>query len=107
MRVDLSVLLIILGCALVTFAPRILPFVVVRKLNLPQAFMKWLSYIPVCLLTALVVQEMIQKTESIPMVNWLNIAMVIPTLLTALKTKSLLATVLVGIVSAGLLRWIF
>jgi branched-subunit amino acid transport protein len=107
MSVNSSFLLIILGCALVTFAPRVVPFVVVRKLNLPQAFMKWLSYIPVSLLTALVVQDIIRKTDTLPTVNWLNLAVLVPTLLTALKTKSLLTTVLVGIVTAGLFRWMF
>ncbi|GGG14103.1 AzlD domain-containing protein [Paenibacillus abyssi] len=107
MKVDLSILLIILGCALVTFLPRILPFVLVRNVNLPKPFLKWLSFIPVCLLTALIVQGVINNTASTPTIDWLNLAVIVPTLLTALRTKSLLATVLVGIAAAALLRWIF
>ncbi|TMV43827.1 AzlD domain-containing protein [Paenibacillus mesophilus] len=107
MTVDLSVLLIILGCALVTWIPRITPFVVVRNMNLPKAFLRWLSYIPVCLLTALIVQGVIRKSDPVPAVDWLNLAILVPTLFTAIKTKSLLMTVLTGIVSAALFRWLF
>lgn len=107
MKVDLNVLLIILGCAIVTFIPRILPFVAIRKLKLPAPVVKWLAYIPVCLLTALIVQGAIHPIDSVPAlpaINWAYIIITIPTLVTALKTRSLLLTVLVGIVTAALVR---
>lgn len=107
MTIDISILLIIIGCALVTFIPRIVPFAVVRNLKLPSAILKWLSYIPICLLTALIAQGLLKQTESsIPSIDWHNLIILIPTLLTAIKTKSLLATVLAGIVSAALVRWV-
>jgi len=104
---DLSVVLLILACAAVTFVPRILPFVVVRNLSLPRAIQKWLSYVPVCLLTALIVQGLIRKAGDVPAVDGLNVAVAVPTLLVALKTNNLLATVLTGIVAAALLRIVF
>ncbi|WP_138756193.1 AzlD domain-containing protein [Paenibacillus sinopodophylli] len=110
MKVDLNILLIILCCAIVTFIPRILPFVAIRKLKLPAPVVKWLTYIPVCLLTALIVQKAIQPIESfpaLPAIDWAYIIITIPTLLTALISKSLLLTVLVGIVTAALVRFIF
>jgi branched-subunit amino acid transport protein len=107
MKTDVSTLLLILGCALVTLIPRIAPFAIVRNLKLPPAFLKWLSYIPVCLLTALIVQSVIRPADAVPSINWLNLAILVPTLVTALKTRSLLITVLAGILSAALLRWIF
>ncbi|MNI02064.1 Branched-chain amino acid transport protein (AzlD) [compost metagenome] len=106
MSVDLSIVIIILACALVTFIPRIMPFAIVRNLNLPPAFLRWLTYIPVCLLTALIVQGVIQKSASLPTINWSNLAVIIPTLWIAWRTKSLLGTVLVGVASAALLRWL-
>ncbi|MDF2721969.1 MAG: branched-chain amino acid transporter AzlD [Paenibacillus sp.] len=108
MNVDMTVLLIIIGCAVVTFIPRIAPFAVIRSLHIPPAILKWLSYIPICLLTALIVQGLLEESDpGLPTVNWLNLAILAPTLLTAIKSKSLLATVVVGIGSAALLRWIF
>jgi branched-subunit amino acid transport protein len=106
-KVDLHVLLIIVGCAIVTFIPRTIPFAVIRKLKLPAPIVKWLSYIPVCLLTALIVQGAIRPTDSLPAINWLHLMILVPTLLTALKTKSLLLTVVAGILTAALARWIF
>lgn len=107
MTLDMSVLFIILGCALVTLIPRIVPFAIVRNLNLPKAFLKWLSYIPICILTALIVQGLINQTETVPTIDWLNLGVTVPTLITAIVTKSLLITVLVGVFFAALLRWLF
>lgn len=107
MSAELSVLLVILASASVTFLPRILPFVIVRSLNLPPAFLKWLSYIPVCLLAALIMQGLIRPTGGVPEVDWRNLAVVVPTLLAAMWTRSLLATVLTGVAAAALLRFLF
>lgn len=107
MKVELSTLLIILGCALVTFLPRILPFVVVRNLDLPKPLLKWLSYIPVCLLTALVVQGVMDpNTKTTPALDWISLAAIVPTLLVAIRTKSLLATVITGVSSVAFIQWI-
>lgn len=107
MKVDLTVFLIIVGCALVTIIPRILPFAIIRRLQLPKPFTKWLSYIPVCLLTALVVQGAIRQTDSIPAINGLHLLIMLPTLFIAIKTKSLLITVITGVLCAALVRLIF
>lgn len=105
MKVDLSTLLLIAACALVTFVPRVVPFVIVRNLVLPPALMKWLSYIPVCLLTALIVQGVVEETGSVPSIHWSNLMALLPTLFVALRTKSLLGTVVTGMISAALVRW--
>jgi branched-subunit amino acid transport protein len=107
MKIDLSLLLVILGCALVTFVPRVAPFVLIRNLKLPQPMLKFLNYIPICLLTALIVQGVLVKSGSEVSIDWRTLIIMIPTLLTALKTKSLLLTVLIGIVSAAIVRFIF
>lgn len=107
MKLDLSIVLIIAGCALVTVIPRIIPFAVIRKLNLPKPIMKWLAYIPVCLLTALIVQGAIDQSKAGLSINWIHLLIILPTLLIAIKTKNLLVTVIAGILSAALIRWIF
>lgn len=106
MNIDMAYLLLILGCAAVTFLPRVLPFALVRNLKLPQSFLKWLSYIPICLMSALLVQGVIRETGSAPAVNLPDLLVLLLTLLIAIKTKSLLITVLSGVVLAALVRWI-
>jgi branched-subunit amino acid transport protein len=97
-------LLLITACAIVTVLPRVLPFLVIRNLKLPVSFMKWLSYIPICILTALVVSNFIEEGNPI-LLDWQTIAVMIPTLLIALWTKSLLLTVLIGVVLMAVLRF--
>lgn len=97
MNVDLTVLLVILGCALVTVIPRIAPFILVKNVELPKPVIKWLTFIPVCILTALVVDSVIIQEQSNLMIDWHALAVIIPTILIAVWTKSLSITVLVGI----------
>ena len=105
MSIHYSTLIIILGCALVTVVPRIVPFLVVRNIALPEPVLKWLSYIPICILTALVVQNFIIQVNDSVKINWPVIIVVIPTLLIALKTKSLSITVISGVGMMALLRF--
>ncbi|WP_026565333.1 AzlD domain-containing protein [Bacillus sp. UNC41MFS5] len=108
MSINLSILLIILGCAIVTFVPRIIPFLVIRNIKLPKVVVKWLSYIPICIFTALIVDSFIVKdTSSLISIDWSVLTAIIPTLMIALWTKSLSVTVLVGIVCMATVRFIF
>ena len=97
---------LLIGCALVTVIPRILPFIFVRRFKLPNVVMKWLSYIPVCILTALVVENMIIQTEQALQIDWTILLALIPTLLIAIWTKSLAITVVIGVVTMALIRWV-
>lgn len=105
MSIDLYTLLVIIGCALVTIIPRILPFAVVRNLTLPQPVLKWLSYVPICILTALVVENFtIQENNSLR-INWPVIIVILPTLLITVRTKSLSITVLSGVILMAAFRF--
>ncbi|MEC1621622.1 AzlD domain-containing protein [Bacillus mojavensis] len=107
MSINAYILTVIIGCALVTMIPRVVPFLVVRNISLPEPVLKWLSYVPVCILTALVVKDcMIQSNDSLTL-NWQVTVVLVPTLLIALKTKSLSMTVISGVVlMAGLRLWV-
>ncbi|MDM5300655.1 AzlD domain-containing protein [Bacillus subtilis] len=106
MSVNIYILMVIIGCALVTMIPRVIPFLVVRNITLPEPVLKWLSYVPVCILTALVVKDcMIQSNDTLQL-NWPAAVILIPTLLIAMKTKSLSITVITGVLlMAGLRLW--
>ncbi|MBB2481984.1 AzlD domain-containing protein [Bacillus sp. APMAM] len=108
MSINLSILLIILGCAMVTFIPRIIPFIVIRNMKLPKIVVKWLSFIPICIFTALIVDSFISKDQSAFIsINWSVLAAIIPTLIIAIWTKSLSVTVIVGIICMATVRFLF
>lgn len=107
MTTTFAMVLLILGCALVTWVPRVLPFILVKNMKMPDIVLRWLAYIPVCILSALVIEGLFKHEQSFVTVNWLNVAAFIPTLLVALLTKSLSKTVIAGVLTMALLRFLF
>lgn len=107
MSLNLSILLIILGGAIVTFIPRVIPFIVIRNIGLPKIVVKWLSYIPICIFAALIVDSFIIQDNSLLSIDWRVLVAIIPTLIVAILTKSLSVTVIVGIVSMATVRYLF
>lgn len=107
MSLNVSILLIIVGSAIVTFIPRVIPFIVIRKIGLPKIVIKWLSFIPICIFTALIVDSFIIQDESLLSIDWSVLAAIIPTLIVAIRTKSLSVTVIVGIVCMATIRFLF
>lgn len=94
---------ILVGATIVTWIPRILPFIFLRKIPLPLVITKWLTFIPVCIFTALIADSFIQGYGQI---NILALGALVPTALVALWTKSLSLTVFIGIISMALLRFL-
>lgn len=104
MTTTMSMVLVILGCALVTWLPRIIPFILVRNVKLPNVVLRWLAYIPVCILSALVFESLLNAEGDIVTFDWFNVIAFIPTLLIAISTKSLSKTVITGVLTMALLR---
>ncbi|MCY8914949.1 AzlD domain-containing protein [Bacillus atrophaeus] len=104
MSMSLPMFWLILGCAIVTVIPRIVPFIFVRSVQLPEVVLKWLSYIPICILTALVAENILIETENAVALDWTVLLAMLPTLLIALWTKSLSATVIIGVISMAFIR---
>ena len=96
-------LLLFSGMGLVTYLPRALPLLYLAHKRLPQWLIDWLGLIPVAILSALLAPTLF--ADSTP--RSLNfgrpeLLVAIPTLIFALKTRSLGGTVLVGM----LLYWL-
>lgn len=104
MNISLPMLLLIAACAAVTIVPRVLPFLIIRNLKLPVIALRWLSYIPICILTALVVSNVLGENGPLSF-DWEVITIMVPTILFALWTKSLLLTVIIGVVLMATLRF--
>lgn len=98
-------ILTIAGAALVTWLSRVLPFVLLKNFNLPKPVVKYLSFVPVVILSALWFSSIfVQDLGHLPGVNWSNLLASLPTVLTAFLSKNLLLIVLVGIASLALIQ---
>lgn len=105
MEVRWDVLLIILGSALVTFIPRVAPLMILSRFELPEWGMRWLNYVPISVMAALIGQEILMNDGKISsLFNNVELYAAIPTFWIAIKTRSLLGTVLAGIISVMILR---
>ena len=104
MDVRPEILALILACAAVTAVPRVLPFVLLSKIELPRWVLAWLAYVPVAVLAALLAIEVLM-VDGKPAVSGANPALVaiVPALVVAALTRSLIATVLVGVAAYSLL----
>ncbi|XNN69860.1 AzlD domain-containing protein [Bacillus pumilus] len=98
---------LILGCMVVTVIPRVVPFIFVRSIELPEVVLKWLSFIPICIFTALIAKHLFIHTTTGVTIHWMYLAVLVPTVVIAVWTKSLSLTVLVGVMLMGTARWFF
>lgn len=100
-----EIVLLILGTAVVTLIPRVLPLALLSRFNLPNWFVRWLSYVPIAVLAALLAQSVLFSDGALNIaLNNLALLAVIPTLLIAVRTRSLIWTVVTGVAAMALLR---
>ncbi|HEL1999108.1 TPA: AzlD domain-containing protein [Streptococcus suis] len=103
-----NILLIILMAALVTWVPRVLPFVLTQNNSLPPKLVKFLSFLPITIIFALTLSSIMdEKVGSLPSFLLVESLAILPTFFVVLKTKNILLAVLVGVVTTALLRLIF
>lgn len=101
-------LTMLVGCCIVTWLPRIIPFLASKKLDFPKWLNDFLAYLPLCILTVLLFQSVLEFREGhLPKIKLLELLACLPTFAVAIRTKDLMKTVLVGIVSMALLRLFF
>lgn len=105
MEVRPEVLLIIVGCGLVTVVPRVVPLALLSRFALPDPVVRWLGFVPIAVLAALLAQTvaLADGRIALPPDNLAALA-VLPTLAIAILSRSLVATVVVGVVAMALLR---
>ena len=96
---------LLIGVSLVTLLPRVLPMVLITKFGMPEWLLRFLQYVPIAVMTALLVQAVLTEGESfIPLMENVNLLALIPTLIVAIATRSLLFTVITGIGAMFLLQ---
>lgn len=100
-----DILALIAGCSIVTWIPRILPFTLAQKLKFPKKVDTFLSYLPICILLALLVQSLLNfRSGQFPTIKVPETIACIPALLVGYYTKDLMKIVIVGVLGIALLR---
>jgi len=89
--------------AIVTFIPRMVPLVAISKLDLPEYIKQWLRYIPAAILASLLVLSFMEYSEGSFNFEIEMLMASIPTLFVAIRTKSLVKSVLTGIIFMALI----
>jgi len=107
-----SIFLLYVAMASVTYLPRMLPLVVLSRVNMPARLMRWLSFVPVAVLAALLSPDLLLVSEGDASVLWLSPANLrllaaIPTFFVALRTKNLYAPVITGLCTIFILNLVF
>lgn len=102
---DLTLLLFLM--ALVTFIPRVLPVLLLSRRNLPEPVERWLSYVPVAVLAALLAPALFAPAGTFDLTFPDNQAfwVSIPLFAVALFSRNLFVTVLSGMVMIALFRY--
>lgn len=99
---------LLLGMGIVTYLPRVLPLLILAQRNLPQGLLDWLGLIPVAILAALLAPGLVVSgAERSLDLGKPELFAAIPTLLFALRTRSLGGSVLLGMALFWLAqRWL-
>ncbi|MBF0811235.1 MULTISPECIES: AzlD domain-containing protein [Staphylococcus] len=109
MTTTIHMLTIIVLCGVVTWLTRIIPFILITKIKLSERVIKWLSFIPITLFTALIIDGLIEQQEGV-MGYTINVPFLItmlPTIVIAVISRSLTITIISGIIIMAVLRWVF
>lgn len=108
MSLNYFVLLVILFSGLVTWLPRITPFILTKYKELPPIVVRFLNFIPIAIIFSLIVSTIIEPSKtSLYHIKWLEFLALVPTTLVAIRTKNILLTVVIGIISMAVLRLFF
>lgn len=94
----------IIGVSLASLLPRILPVALFSRFEFPEPLKRWLAFVAPAVLGGLTALSVLAPKGSIDIsIHNRYIWVFIPTLLVAIKTRSLFYSVLVGIASMALL----
>jgi branched-subunit amino acid transport protein len=90
-------LLLVLGMGIVTYLPRWMPLILLSRRPLPEWLRQWLDFIPVAVLSALILPALVMTGEPRQLAFFQPALLVsIPVFIFAWKTRSLAGTVIIG-----------
>jgi branched-subunit amino acid transport protein len=98
-------MIVILGMAVVTYIPRLVPVLLLSSTKLPKFMETWLRLVPVAVLTSLVAPSLFIQGEALAVgPENLFLWAAIPTGLVAWRTKNLFLSVLMGMAIVAVVR---
>jgi branched-subunit amino acid transport protein len=99
-----TIIPIIIGMGVATYIPRWLPLWFLSRRRFPPWLVLWLDFIPAAILSALILPAIL-TAGSPRQLEWnrLDLWVAIPTLLFAIRTRSLAGTVILGMALYGLI----
>ena len=108
MEIRPDILTIIIISALVTAIPRVLPMILLSRMELPAWLREWLSAVPVAILSAFLAIEMVAgyRGGAVAEGSYRLIAIAIVALL-AIRSRSLIIAITSGMASLAVLRLIW
>ena len=97
----------IMGMMAVTYIPRALPLVALARRTLPERLIRWLGFIPVAVLAAMLVPSLVIANDHLDF-SWNNIFLwaALPTFFICWKTKSFVGAVVTGMGCVALGRYV-
>lgn len=99
-----SIWIMIIGVSIVSILPRILPVALLSRYEFPAPLKKWLSFVAPAVLSSLTALSVLAPGGNIDIsINNSYIWAFIPTLLVAVKTRSLFYGLLAGIITMAVL----
>lgn len=105
MDIRAEVLLIVLGAALVTVVPRVVPLVLLARIDLPRWLKVWLGYVPLAVLGALLAGELfLTGGRLVPLASNAALAAIAPAIVVAARFRSIIGAVGAGVAAMALLR---
>ena len=102
------ILMAIVFSSLVSWIPRVIPFILAKYKGLPPIVEHFLKFLPVSIIFALILSSVVSgKVGSFPQIKWLDFLAVFPTGFVAFRYRNLVGTVLFGVVLIAILRLVF
>jgi len=102
-------LYLILGMAVVTYLPRMLPMLLLNNREIPEKIVRWMSFIPVSIFAALIFSDIFfwENQFSINPLENLKLIPAIVVFFIAYKTKNIMWSIVFGVVGISLMVWWF
>ncbi len=93
------------GMLLVTYIPRVLPLLILIRMEIPDIIIRWLRFIPVAILAALLTPGIL-IVEGKLMFSYHNsfLLAAIPTFIVAIYKKNIFLTVITGMVTVVIIN---
>jgi len=99
-----TIFLTLLGMMAVTYIPRALPVLALSRRALPDTVIRWLGFIPVAVLSAMLLPSLVAPEKALDFSSDIFLWAALPTFLVSWKTRSFVGAVVTGMACVALGR---